>query len=61
MTNQAVKGFSKLSKEQKVQWLLNEYFDNDQNAAIGTRYYCHSKGQLHQLHDELSENTVSTF
>lgn len=56
-----VKGFSKLSKEDKIDWLIANYFNNDSDAkAILTKYW-HEDKQLQQLHDEFIENTISNY
>ena len=32
MANKAVKGFSKLSKEAKIEWIVNEYLGGDDTS-----------------------------
>lgn len=59
--NHAVSGFSKLSKEDKINWIANEYF-SDPNEAIATlKQYWNSDAKLQQLHDEFIENTITNF
>ncbi len=59
--NNAVAGFSKLSKEEKIQWLTNEYFSNPSEAISTLKQYWNSNEKLQQLHDEFIENTITNF
>lgn len=59
--NNAVAGFSKLSKEEKINWIANEYFSNPTEAIRTIKQYWNSDAQLQQLHDEFIENTISNF
>ncbi|WP_295334688.1 hydroxymethylglutaryl-CoA reductase, degradative [Flavobacterium sp.] len=59
--NNAVAGFSKLSKEEKIQWLTNEYFSNPSEATNTIKQYWNSDEKLQQLHDEFIENTITNF
>lgn len=56
-----ISGFSKLSKSEKIDWLLNTYF-NDKNAAkqLVEQYY-NSNEKLQKLHDEFIENTITNY
>jgi len=54
-------GFSKLSKNEKIKWLLSEYFANDQQAENVLKQYWNSQESLQQLHDDFVENTISNF
>lgn len=59
--NNSVTGFSKLSKEEKINWIANEYFSNPQEAIASIEQYWNSDKKLQQLHDEFIENTISNF
>lgn len=59
--NNAVAGFSKLSKEEKIQWLANEYFSNPSEAITTLKQYWNTNEKLQQLHDEFIENTITNF
>lgn len=59
--NNAVAGFSKLSKEEKIQWLAQEYFSNPSEAITTLKQYWNTDEKLQQLHDEFIENTISNF
>ena len=56
-----IKGFSKLSKEDKIDWLITNYFNNDSDAKSILTKYWHEDKQLQQLHDEFIENTISNY
>ncbi|WP_284652787.1 hydroxymethylglutaryl-CoA reductase, degradative [Flavobacterium terrisoli] len=59
--NNAVAGFSKLSKEEKINWIANEYFSNPAEAVAILKQYWNSDAKLQQLHDEFIENTITNF
>lgn len=61
MTHIAVEGFSKMSKEGKIEWLVNEYLDSSEDALQILKQYWNDDIELQQLHDEFSENTLSNF
>ncbi len=56
-----VKGFSKLSKEAKIEWIVDQYFDNKESAIELLHTYWHQDEKVQKLHDEFIENTVSNF
>ncbi|MFY0630661.1 MAG: hydroxymethylglutaryl-CoA reductase, degradative [Flavobacteriaceae bacterium] len=56
-----ISGFSKLSKEEKINWLATNYF-TDQPEIINTiKQYWNVDERLQQLHDDFIENTISNF
>ena len=59
--NQNVKGFSKLSKEEKINWIAKEYFSSPEDAISILKNYWNSDEKLQKLHDEFIENTISNF
>ena len=59
--NQNVKGFSKLSKEEKINWITNTYFANPDEAKESITKYWNSDENLQKLHDEFIENTLTNF
>jgi len=59
--NNAVAGFSKLSKEEKINWIANEFFSNPTEAIATIKQYWNSNEKLQQLHDEFIENTITNF
>ena len=59
--NNAISGFSKLSKEEKINWIANTYFSNPTEAIKIIKQYWNSDSSLQQLHDEFIENTITNF
>jgi hydroxymethylglutaryl-CoA reductase len=59
--SKAITGFSKLSKEQKIDWLAREYFKHPDQAIALIRKYWNTDDVLQKLHDEFIENTISNF
>lgn len=59
--NKAVAGFSKLSKEEKINWIATTYFSSPENAIQLLKKYWNSDEKLQKLHDEFIENTISNF
>jgi hydroxymethylglutaryl-CoA reductase len=59
--NNAVTGFSKLSKEEKINWIVAEYFSNTAEAISLIKSYWNSDTTLQKLHDEFIENTITNF
>ncbi|MCC6817782.1 MAG: hydroxymethylglutaryl-CoA reductase, degradative [Bacteroidia bacterium] len=56
-----IKGFSKLSKEAKIEWIVANYLENNQEAIEFLKSYWHEDKVVQKLHDEFIENTVSNF
>ena len=56
-----VNGFSKLTKEQKIAWLVEHYFNQDQTIVQLLKSYWNSDEKLQKLHDEFIENTITNF
>ena len=59
--NNAIAGFSKLSKEDKITWIANEYFSNPTKSIDLLKKYWNSDAKLQQLHDDFIENTITNF
>ena len=58
---QPIKGFSKLDKESKIKWLLENYANNPDEALNMLKGYWHSSEEAQKLHDEFIENTISNY
>ncbi|HMI08206.1 MAG TPA: hydroxymethylglutaryl-CoA reductase, degradative [Flavobacterium sp.] len=58
---EAVAGFSKLSKEEKINWIANTYFSNPEEAVFLIKNYWNTDEKLQKLHDEFIENTITNF
>ncbi|BFM43324.1 hydroxymethylglutaryl-CoA reductase, degradative [Flavobacterium sp. CFS9] len=59
--NNAVAGFSKLSKKEKINWIANTYFSSPEEALSIIRNYWNTDEKLQQLHDEFIENTITNL
>lgn len=58
---QTITGFSKLTKEEKINWLANTHFENPTQAIDLLKKYWNKDAKLQQLHDEFIENTISNY
>jgi hydroxymethylglutaryl-CoA reductase len=56
-----ITGFSKLSKEEKINWLFKTYLSNNEKSVETLKKYWNTDDKLQQLHDEFIENTISNF
>lgn len=56
-----IEGFSKLSKQEKVDWLVATYFNGNISSGLVLEQYWSRYEQLQDLHDGFSENTVSNY
>jgi len=56
-----ISGFSKLTKSEKIDWLLQQYFSNPDQASALLANYWNSDVKLQKLHDEFIENTITNF
>ena len=56
-----VSGFSKLSKTEKIDWLVAHHFSENDSIKQVLKQYWNSDEKLQQLHDEFIENTVTNF
>ncbi|MCG9794116.1 hydroxymethylglutaryl-CoA reductase, degradative [Flavobacterium algicola] len=59
--NQPFSGFSKLSKEDKINWIAKEYFSTPNEAKALLKQYWNSDAKIQKLHDEFIENTITNF
>lgn len=56
-----VKGFSKLSKEAKIEWLIQNFTNQPDESMQMLTGYWHNQAEVQKLHDEFIENTISNF
>lgn len=56
-----VVGFSKLTKEEKIDWLTKTFLSDNKFANNILKCYWNKDEQLQRLHDEFVENTISNF
>ena len=59
--NNAISGFSKLSKEEKINWIAKEYFSTPSEAITLIKNYWNTEEKIQKLHDEFIENTITNF
>ena len=59
--SKTISGFSKLSKEEKIEWLVQAYFNGNSSAVHTLKQYWNTNSQLQQLHEEFTENTISNY
>ena len=56
-----IDGLSKLSKEEKIDWITHTHFKNSTAAASQLSSYWNSDPSLQTQHDEFIENTLTNF
>ncbi|RXP45172.1 hydroxymethylglutaryl-CoA reductase, degradative [Lutibacter sp. HS1-25] len=56
-----VNGFSKLTKLEKIDWLISTYFNADTKVKQVLLQYWNSNPLLQDLHDDFIENTISNY
>ncbi|MDT0553212.1 hydroxymethylglutaryl-CoA reductase, degradative [Urechidicola vernalis] len=56
-----VSGFSKFTKEEKLNWVVKTFFNNEKNTKEILHQYWNSNKVLQDLHDDFIENTISNF
>ena len=59
--SKTITGFSKLNKETKINWLIQNFFENAETAKETLKLYWNSDEELQNLHDEFIENTISNY
>ena len=59
--SKSIAGFSKLSKSKKIDWIVDTYFSNAEDAKAILKQYWNSNDKLQQLHDEFIENTITNY
>ena len=57
----SITGFSKLSKDEKINWIASTYFSTPQDAITLLKTYWNSDEKIQKLHDEFIENTITNF
>ncbi|WP_299119897.1 hydroxymethylglutaryl-CoA reductase, degradative [uncultured Winogradskyella sp.] len=56
-----ISGFSKLTKSEKIEWLLDSYFTDKETARQLVKQYWNTDEKLQKLHDEFIENTITNY
>lgn len=57
----SISGFSKLSKSKKIDWIVETYFSNAEDAKRILKQYWNTNEKIQQLHDEFTENTITNY
>ncbi|MCK9480924.1 MAG: hydroxymethylglutaryl-CoA reductase, degradative [Bacteroidia bacterium] len=60
-SQKSIKGFSKLSKEAKIEWVVNNYTNNPELSTSLLKSYWHEELSIQKLHDEFIENTLTNY
>ena len=58
---QPVSGFSKKTKDEKIDWLVSSYLNNDSDSKNVLKQYWNNDKKLQKLHDGFIENTISNY
>ncbi len=56
-----IKGFSKLTKEEKIDWIATNYTHDAEATKRVLAHYSHADADLQKLHDEFIENTIANY
>lgn len=56
-----VEGFSRFTKEEKIDWVAKNYTGNSQETKDLLATYWNDDSKVQQLHDEFIENTLSNY
>jgi hydroxymethylglutaryl-CoA reductase len=56
-----ITGFSKLTKQEKIDWLTKNFFDNTEKTKSLLEQYWNQDKKLQKLHDEFTENTLTNY
>ena len=59
--SKTISGFSKLSKAKKIDWIVDTYFSNSEEAKTIIKQYWNTNEKIQQLHDEFIENTITNY
>lgn len=61
MQDKQISGFSKRTKDEKIDWLLAQFLGNDQSAKQQLKSFWHADADMQRVLDGFSENTLSNF
>ena len=54
-------GFSKLTKSEKIDWVIENFFNSSNDDIEILKQYWSKDEELQKIHDEFSENTLTNF
>ena len=61
MKKKTIAGFSKLSKEEKMHWVAQNFFPPSSEVTEDWRQFWHPEVEQQRIIDGFSENTISNF
>jgi hydroxymethylglutaryl-CoA reductase len=61
MSTQIINGFSKLSREEKIKWLENNFLTSPDDISAQLYSFLHQDCQVQKVLDGFSENTICNF
>jgi hydroxymethylglutaryl-CoA reductase len=56
-----IDGYSKLSKDQKINWLVDNFFEGDQEVVKELKGFWHRDEAVQKSFDEFTENTITNL
>ena len=56
-----IQGFSKLTKEEKINWITDQYTHPTEEAKKIIKRYWNTNQEVQKLHDEFIENTITNY
>ena len=56
-----IEGYSKLTKDQKIDWLIENYFGGDEKIKAEIKSFWHEDEAVQQQFDEFAENTLTNM
>ncbi len=56
-----IEGFSKLTKEEKIDWVVEQYTQDSKSAKALLKRYLNADSTVQKLHDEFIENTITNY
>ena len=59
--SKTINGFSKLTKIEKIDWLIENFFEGDKKARKILSQYWNDNKIIQDLHDDFIENTLSNY
>ena len=59
--SKTVSGFSKKTKEEKIDWLVAQYLDGNSTLKNTLKKYWNVDASLQNLHDDFIENTLTNY
>ncbi len=59
--SKTITGFSKFTKQEKIDWIVKTFFEDSENATKTLNQYWNGNKILQDLHDDFIENTISNF